>query len=93
MTTSKAGTPGSPDSPGSPDNPTRSLKPVTSTFTSTINGSPTVVVATSYVGVDGDTGTTTQPNGSLQTNAAAHRNLGVVVEAVVGAVIGGAMLL
>jgi len=74
--------------------PAPSSKPVTSTYTSVINGTPTIVIATSYVAVSPQDATKTRPSGSLQTNAAAaghHR--GLVMEAVVGAVIGGAMLI
>jgi len=69
-------------------------KPVTSTFTSLINGTPTVVTATSYVGVDAQgSATGTRPGGSLQTNAAVSPNQrGRLLDAVIGVVVGGAML-
>lgn len=75
--------------------PPRTSKPTTSTYTSTLpNGAATTVVETSYVGVDDPNQTTsTKPSGSLQTNAAVARNRGHLVEAAVGVIVGGALLI
>ena len=70
----------------------RSSKPVTSTYTSVINGSPTVVTTTTYVPAEEDSGTSTKPNGSLQTDGAAAGNRDVMFGAAV-AILGGALLL
>ncbi|OAA54289.1 hypothetical protein SPI_08908 [Niveomyces insectorum RCEF 264] len=73
--------------------PPSSSHKVTSTFTSTINGTPTVVTATSVVGVGAaNTGGGSGPSGSLQTNAAvpigAGGNRARLAEAMAGVLVG-----
>ncbi|KAJ9143804.1 hypothetical protein NKR23_g6311 [Pleurostoma richardsiae] len=70
---------------------------VTSTFTSTLpGGEVSIVTATSYVAAGSaasDAASTTRPSGSLQTNAAASWQRSGVVDAVLGAVIGGVLMI
>jgi len=64
---------------------------VTSTYLSTVNGTPTTIIATTYVAAEA--ATSTKPSGSLQTDAAAHYRNDLLLKAAAGVFVGGVLLL